>query len=76
MTHTIKVNYTDGNKITTQINGTADEISDFYGSNNVMAYAANEPQAKRIEYIESPLLDNSSTYVYLFADWDNNGLLQ
>lgn len=76
MTHTIKVTYTDGNTITTRINGTADEISDFYGMNNIAALEANQPQAKRIEYIESPYLNERSSYVYLFMDLANSGLLQ
>jgi len=76
MTHTIKITYTDGNTITTRINGTADEISDFYGMNNIAAHQANEPQAKRIEYQESLYLNDHSSYVYLFMDLDGNGLFQ
>ncbi|MCM3273054.1 hypothetical protein [Paenibacillus elgii] len=76
MTHTIKVNYTDGNENITRVNGTKDEISNHYAKNNVFAWHNNEPQAKQIEYLESPYLNNRSSLVYLFMELDNSGLLQ
>lgn len=76
MTHTIKVNYTDGSEFITRIHGTMDEISNHYAKNNVFAWHSNEPQVKRIEFLESEYLKDSSSLVYLFIDLNNNGLLQ
>jgi hypothetical protein len=76
MQHTIKVTFTDGNSIITRINGTADEISGYYAQSNVYAHEANMAQVKRIEYIESEYLQGRSSFVYLFADYDNCGILQ
>jgi hypothetical protein len=79
MTHLIKINYTDGNEVITRINGTEKEIYTHYRENNFFNWCSNieSTQAKRIEFIESPLKDNRcKSLVYLFIDYDNNGLLQ
>lgn len=76
MTHTIKVNYTNGDEVVTKVNGTADEVSKHYCQNNIMAWKSNEPQAKRIEFLESEYLKEYSSYIYLFIDFEDNGLLQ
>ncbi|MBU7316118.1 hypothetical protein [Paenibacillus oleatilyticus] len=76
MTHIIKVNYTNGDEKLTNINGTADEISKHYSQINIMAWKSGEPQAKRIEFLESEYLKEYSSYIYLFIDFEGNGLLQ
>lgn len=79
MTHLIKINYTDGNEITTRINGSENEIYTHYRENNFFNWCSNSEatQVKRIEFIESSLKDNRcSSLVYLFIDYENNGLLQ
>lgn len=66
MTHTIKLTFADENELTTRINGTKDEIFDYYLKNNRMS--SKEQQVKRIEYIESDYLNTGSSLVYLFVD--------
>jgi hypothetical protein len=76
ISNTIKINLTDGNEIITRINGTPDDIFRHYQNNNVDTFSSGHPQVKRIEFVESPLLEKHSSYVYLFIDWNGNGLLQ
>ena len=76
ISNTIKINLTDGDKIITRINGSPDEIIRHYQNSNKYAFFGGQPQVKRIEFVESPLLEKHSSYVYLFIDWNGNGLLQ
>lgn len=75
MNHLIKVSFTDGNEIVTRINGTADDVIDHYKRNNMFALNSGSPQATRIEFVESPILEAVTAFIYLFIDYDNSGLL-
>lgn len=77
MKHIIELTYTDNSQEITGITGTDQEIYTFYRENNFFAWCSeNKRQIKRIEFVMSALLDNKSELIYLFIDYDNNGLLQ
>lgn len=57
--------------ITTRIHGTLQDIIDHYRKNNRIA----SNQVKKIEFIESYLLDENSSYTYVFVKNDNGILV-
>lgn len=69
--HIIKVIFEDDDYITTNIYGTLQDIINHYTKNNITA----DNQVKKIEFIESYLLDDASSYVYLFVKNDNGILV-
>lgn len=69
--HIIKVIFKDDDYITTRIHGTLQDVIDHYRRNNRTA----DNQVKKIEFIESHLLDNVSSYTYLFVKNDNGILV-
>lgn len=69
--HVIKVIFEDDDYITTSIHGTLQDIINHYSENNMTA----DNQVKKIEFIESHLLDDASSYTYLFAKNDNGILV-
>lgn len=69
----IKITYTDGNEVVTRINGTHDEITNYYAQSNEYALEFHMPQAKRIEFLGA--CADYSSKVYLFIDYAGNGLL-
>lgn len=83
MKHVIELTLSDNNTVQTAINGTEQEIYNYYQEGNRMAWAYSNkeeqvPQVKRIKFVESKLLKTCSSVgiVYLFVDYDENGLLQ
>ena len=75
--HTIKVYFVDGDSLITRIRGTFDGIIKHYRNNNESYWnnEQDEKQVKKIEFIESHLLDENKTCKYLFIDWNETGLL-
>lgn len=73
MQHLIKVFLQDGDEITTRINGTEDNVYNHYRQNNLLNQSN---QVKKIEFLESPLLEECSSLKYLFIDYDGSGILQ
>lgn len=69
--HIIKVIFEDDDYITTRIRGTLQDIINHYTENNMTA----DNQVKKIEFIESHLLDDASSYTYLFVKNDNGILV-
>lgn len=69
--HVIKVIFEDDDYITTSIHGTLQDIINHYSENNMTA----DNQVKKIEFIESYLLDDASSYTYLFVKNDNGILV-
>lgn len=69
--HVIKAIFEDDDYITTRIRGTLQDIINHYSENNMTA----DNQVKKIEFIESYLLDDASSYVYLFVKNDNGILV-
>lgn len=69
--HIIKVIFEDNDYNTTRIRGTLQDIINHYKENNMTA----DNQVKKIEFIESHLLDDASSYTYLFVKNDNGILV-
>ena len=69
--HVIKVIFEDDDYITTRIRGTLQDIINHYTENNTTA----SNQVKKIEFIESHLLDENSSYTYCFIKNDNGILV-
>ena len=64
MRHVIELTMTDNDTVQTAINGTEQEIYNYYQENNRMAWVYSNkeeivPQVKRIKFVESELLKNS-----------------
>ncbi|BAO04956.1 antigen, P35 [Clostridium botulinum B str. Osaka05] len=75
--HTIKVIFENNNSLTTRIRGTVKDIINHYKSNNFSIWCNNSKenkQVKKIDFLESPVLNNSKSYCYLFIN--NNGLFE
>lgn len=68
MKHVIKVTFTDETEIFRTFFGDADDVIRHYQKVNELAVVSGMPQAERIDFIESPLLESFSAYVYLFMD--------
>ena len=75
-TNTIQVFFADGNNLMTRIRGTFESIVNHYRNNNESYCRVRKEniQVKKIQYIDSCLLDDKSSLCYLFID-DGTGLL-
>ena len=69
--HIIKAIFEDNNYDTTSIHGTLQDIINHYTENNMTA----SNQVKKLEFIESHLLDENSSYTYCFIKSDNGILV-
>lgn len=77
MIHLIEVTKKNRDIIVTRINGEFDEIINYYKGNNDICwrFGDEENQIAKINFLDSPLLKNTSKLVYLFVDYNNTGLL-
>lgn len=69
--HVIKVVFEDNDYTTTRIRGILQDVINHYTENNTTA----SNQVKKIEFIESHLLDENSSYTYCFIKNDNGILV-
>lgn len=69
--HIIKIIFEDNDYATTRIHGTLQDIINHYTENNT----TTSNQVKKIEFIESHLLDENSSYTYCFVKNDNGILV-
>lgn len=60
----IKITFADKDYIATRINGSVEDIVKHYESNN----RTSKNKVTKIDFLESPVLQNASGYTYLFLD--------